>query len=906
MKLTSLSQLAALILALTVLVLPFQTLSAFAQESNDTSWTQPVNLSNSGLTSLPGIVSDRNGVVHAVWKDDTLGSMYSQLAEGVWSQPVAAKFPFDDYVPRFVSTGNYIQAFWISSNGDTLFQSRAPIDKFGVAGGWERAKTLAKGVKDFQVAYQPDNTLHLAYLSSLENERTPAGAYYLRSTDAGGRWEAPKILYTSRYFRDLDTSLANVDIAATLLNDQPAVFLVWNNPALKQVFLARSLDGGSTWEDPLEVDGPGVTNMTVTPFNPMITVRGANVLLLWQSNLQSGFACTQYYQWSKDGGNSWSERARMLTEFVGCAQENTFIAVDQEFTVLQTTIRDEVYMLAWNGEVWSKAYPQKTLSSFNDPLTNAAVTFRCRQSTVQSGTRLFVIGCNETGNKDIWVTSRALGSLDTWFPSNALWDETALVVESPYELSSAQAVVDDNGVLHVLWRQVDEVIDGRVHRSLHYLRLKDATLSQPAQVIASPDKMVEDFSLAYDRIRGRLVVVWTTATTGQLYFSWADVARATSTFEWSEALALPTVRPLAKSPHVHITPNGTIHVAYAIPVNEGRGIYLISSKDGGATWGESIQVYGVADPDWQAIDYPRLAGSGDDVLHLIWRRERVVADIGAVGLYYARSSDGGATWSSPQAVSNDALRGAWMIDAQGEGVRRFWLSASGANDSFYQDASLDQGVSWGIQDNLTGFGEIPGIASPFVDLNGRVNFVQAVGISTGALVINQQRYENGRWSLQGTLDLGEAKEDQVTSLSAQTLPDGRLILAYTFEVLEPAEGEQPYRLYLASQSQQVVKSTATALARTAIASPPIATPEPTIQESRPISTPGPTLQESEPISTPAPTDSSPSPTPRPALLPPTPQAQGFPMDTTTGLALSGGLVVLVVIAFIAYSRLRRW
>jgi hypothetical protein len=172
-------------------------------------------------------------------------------------------------------------------------------------------------------------------------------------------------------------------------------------------------------------------------------------------------------------------------------------------------------------------------------------------------------------------------------------------------------------------------------------------------------------------------------------------------------------------------------------------------------------------------------------------------------------------------------------------------------------------------------------------------------------MINQQRYENGRWSLQGTLDLGEAKEDQVTSLSAQTLPDGRLILAYTFEVLEPAEGEQPYRLYLASQSQQVVKSTATALARTATLSPPIATPEPT-RKSEPIATPEPMLQESEPISTLIPTDSSPSPTPRPVFSTAAPQAQGFPMDTTTGLALSGGLVVLVVIAFIAYSRLRRW
>ena len=228
-----------ILLAVVLLIAPIQTWLAHAQSTDETSWTSPVNLSNSGLTSLPAIISDKNGVVHVVWQDDTLGSMYAQLVDGAWSQPVVAKFPFTDFVPRFINGSDYIHAFWLNTSNDSLYHSRIASDKFGAGGNWERAKALAKGVEDFQVVYQDDNTLHLAYMTSLEDAKTQAGTYYLRSIDGGVKWEAAKQIYTSRYFRALDPSLANVDISATLQDDKQTVYLVWNNPALKRVFLSR-------------------------------------------------------------------------------------------------------------------------------------------------------------------------------------------------------------------------------------------------------------------------------------------------------------------------------------------------------------------------------------------------------------------------------------------------------------------------------------------------------------------------------------------------------------------------------------------------------------------------------------------------------------------------------------------
>lgn len=889
-KLTSLFRLLSIFLVASLLLTPSPTRLANAQSPDEFSWTTPVNLSNSGLTSLPAMVSDQNGIVHVVWEDDTLGTMYSKLVDGAWSPPTAVRLPFSGFAPVFVNAGAYVHAFWIDERG-SLAHSRVALTDSGW-GNWERATVLAKIVEDFKVVFQPDKTFHLSYITSLEDERNQAGAYYLRSSDGGVSWANAKPIYLSRYFRDLNPDLVNVDIAATVQGDQQQVFTVFNNPAVSRVFMSRSLDGGETWDEPVVVDGPTEANPTSSPYNPVITTSGSQVQVLWLSNLQSGFACSQYYQVSNDNGATWGERTRMLAEFVGCPQDNSLLKVSDDLTLLQTTIRDDVYLVAWNGEAWSKAYLQSMLSEFSDPLTNESVTFRCRQSSIHAGTTLLFVGCDELGNRDTWITSRDIGDVESWFPTVTTWDDPMIVVDSDDEISSAQAIVDAQGMFHILWLQVDLAEDDNFQRSIHYVRFQDDTLTQPGRILDSPDKIVEDFSVAYDRNRDRLVVVWTTGTTGEIYYSWADISNATSTFEWSEPAVLLGTPKLAKSPNILATPDGTLYIAYAIPVNEERGIYLISSLDGGETWEPAVQVFGVTEPDWQAVDFPKLASTGDEILHTLWRRDRIYGTAGVVGLYYARSEDRGQTWSEPQAVSNDLINGAWIVDGAGEGVHRFWLTSAGAESSFYHDASMDQGANWRINDNLTGFGEIPGIASPFIDAVGRVNFAQAVVNSPGNLVINHQQDNGGRWTIQDSLLLGEVGIEEITSLSAQELSTGRLILAYTFNEIEPQAGEKPFRLYLAAQSKDLAQAIATAEARQPTPTPPTDAPAPTPD----------TIQTVETLE---PTNSAVPPTPTNPLPTGSASEQTNAMDTTTGLVLSVGLAVLVVGLFFLFTRLRR-
>ena len=50
--------------------------------------------------------------------------------------------------------------------------------------------------------------------------------------------------------------MANIQIASDNSSSSTQLYVVWDNPARKQVYMAKSEDDGNTWGDPVEVDGP--------------------------------------------------------------------------------------------------------------------------------------------------------------------------------------------------------------------------------------------------------------------------------------------------------------------------------------------------------------------------------------------------------------------------------------------------------------------------------------------------------------------------------------------------------------------------------------------------------------------------------------------------------------------------
>ncbi len=59
-------------------------------QPNNTSWTAPVNLSQSGGASQPLIAVAADGTQHALWWDQTDGERYAHasISDTTWSEPI--------------------------------------------------------------------------------------------------------------------------------------------------------------------------------------------------------------------------------------------------------------------------------------------------------------------------------------------------------------------------------------------------------------------------------------------------------------------------------------------------------------------------------------------------------------------------------------------------------------------------------------------------------------------------------------------------------------------------------------------------------------------------------------------------------------------------------------------------
>jgi hypothetical protein len=84
------------------------------------------------------------------------------------------------------------------------------------------------------------------------------------------------------------------------------------------------------------------------------------------------------------------------------------------------------------------------------------------------------------------------------------------------------------------------------------------------------------------------------------------VGEAASAGGWSTPASLSEAGSSGSWPQIGADAAGNLYALYAVPLNEGRGIYFARSEDGGATWSESRQVFDAAAQGWAMVDHPVL------------------------------------------------------------------------------------------------------------------------------------------------------------------------------------------------------------------------------------------------------------------------------------------------------------
>ena len=734
-----------------------------AAQAPDEAWATPVNLSHSGATTDPAMVIDSNGVVHVIWRDASADYIYTRLEGGEWSTPrltelerlfrlaaspassrpsrVAGAEPLavlhSGPNPLFVA-GPRQQSFatWVTPER-LLYSSRAANRDFGAMPGWGARTLLSASVASFAAAIDARGTLHVAFYRIEDRSDDPPGIYYTRSTNGGLSWTTATRLYESPYFHTLGEGEANLSLATGGTPDAPIVYLTWDNRPRKQVFVATSTNGGASWEGREQVDGPSPDSGPAGPFNIRIGAAGNAAILVWQ-NGEPGGTCTQSFKSSADAGTTWSDAQLMIEGLPGCATANEFVVgLEQNLQgllYLLTDIQDQSYLSVWNGSRWSEPQAQPILSGFEEPEIYSPISFGCHRAA-GFGERLYVIGCDKGDGGDIWITSRDLGSTESWF-SPEVWTRPVPVTGAEVDVSALELIPTDDGLVHAVFSQ-------RQDPAIYYTRWDGSTWSRITAVLQLPDGEASSPAIAAGPENDLFLIAL--STEGALHYVRAKGMDAVTASRWSPPTRLPTNHDGPVSPaDVAWDADGTVYVAYSVPVYEERGVYLIKSEDRGETWLEPMQVFDGAEAGFDLVGSPALLVTANGPIHVLWKRQSIPTDGASqpLSLYHAMSEDAGRTFGEPELVVEGPVT--WhKIVADGKGnLHRLW-QRSDAPSTLWDQVSVDGGHSWEVPQQLPVEGGQPTVT---LDPAGQLHLV---GPSDGSL--SHWLWNGSRWRAEAPL-----------------------------------------------------------------------------------------------------------------------------------------------------------
>jgi hypothetical protein len=337
--------------------------------------------------------------------------------------------------------------------------------------------------------------------------------------------------------------------------------------------------------------------------------------------------CTYEYQWSDDGGANWQLRQPMFEGLLACPERIQILENgDQPLLIISAV---ETYLSIWNESRWSDPQIQDPLTSFVDIETNRVVEFGCPAPILANGENLIVAGCDESGvtvesqtsssgGGDIWWMQRQLGDISSWFPAAPVWSSIETVISGNFSIADLVMVPDRENQLHVFWTQSGVDPSGKGNSSIYYSQWEDAReWSKPIIAIATPNGDTRQPAVVIGPT-GDLNIVWSEGKTGAIKFSKVAASRVAIPEDWLDPVTLPLGPYSGSSPEILIDRAGKIFVAYAIPLNEGRGIYITFSDDGGSTWAEPIRIFDGQAAGWEMADRPRLAMGQDNELFILW------------------------------------------------------------------------------------------------------------------------------------------------------------------------------------------------------------------------------------------------------------------------------------------------
>ena len=480
--------------------------------------------------------------------------------------------------------------------------------------------------------------------------------------------------------------------------------------------------------------------------------------------------------------------------------------------------------IASDGKDWSEHQVQSEYIEFEEPESNTPLNIE-NLDLYYSFTfdSLMVVGTDTAGFSDVWISTRGISDIQDWYPSEAPggWTEPELIATAFEPMQALQIENDNKNHTHVFWIQLADTREVQV-RQIYKTEWDGENWFSPRPLFQLLEHAPKQLSLELG-LDERLYLVWDDLNSGDIFYSQASVEQSNSTDDWTEPSAIPIPWPAGRSPEL-IVDGSKLFTIYAIPLNEGRGIYLTGSTDTGLTWDAPQQVFDGVQAEWEMVDNPSLAFSSDGSMHAIFTQYSLPDGIGPLSLHYALSRHGGENWYENGIVVDGSISWSQVVNTSNNLLHRVWMESSASQKGIHHQYSTDSGVTWSFPASIAVFGESHSPAALTQDQSGRLHLLLLQTDSDGKQQLSSWIWNGERWSVESQLELGLKQSIDYSDLSVDMSMNGRLSVIFN-SMSWDEETEMPiYELYY---SQRQLKIPDTIPQITPLIPEPTITPRPT-------------------------------------------------------------------------------
>lgn len=359
--------------------------------------------------------------------------------------------------------------------------------------------------------------------------------------------------------------------------------------------------------------------------------------------------------------------------------------------------------------------PAKNLSS------SLGFSFNPRITVDSQGGINVVWQDNTAGNYDVFFSRSSDGGVNFSKPMNLSND--------PPDSWNPQIAVDKSGNISVVWEN-DNITFGVL-----FTHSTDggATFSTPVNLATNKTgSFAPEIGLGAD---GSINVVWEDDANFRAQISFSRSTDKGATF--SAPTNISNDSGNATSSQVVLDASGNINVVWVDDTPGNFVIMFSRSSNSGATFSKGKNISNTGNSG-----NPQIAVDASGNIHVVWQENTTTVVNNDV--FFARSVDGGLTFSPPQNLSNNPgdSSNPWItVDATGN-INVSWMDTTPGKASTFFARSLDAGATFSIPQNLSNDAGPSSGVQIAADKNSNLDVVWSDGSSGGVNQILFSRFTN--------------------------------------------------------------------------------------------------------------------------------------------------------------------